>query len=104
MTTCEAVALSLREQAHLPEERCCSIPTGVDPAAIDQGLTSTFPKPSPFVIGTVLDFSVLEGTKNISRSFFSFEDHPEISLLILGDGSMRPLLEKQAESLGLTHR
>jgi glycosyltransferase involved in cell wall biosynthesis len=104
VTTCEAVALSLQQQARLPKERCCSIPTGVDPIAIEQGLTSTFPKPSPFVIGTACILRSWKGLPTLVEAFALLRDDPDISLLILGHGSMRPHLEKQAKSLDLAHR
>jgi len=102
ITTCESVAQQIRKDARLRDERCRSIPTGVEPQIIDEKLkTSIFKKPSPFVLGTACILRSWKGLDTLVEALSILKHEEEISLLILGDGPMMPHLKKQAEQLGV---
>ena len=104
VTTCESVAVSIRKQASLTKERCSSVPTGIEPELIEKGLLNgSFSKPSSFVVGTACVLRSWKGIQTMIEALSLIPDE-NISLLILGEGPMRPHLEKQAKELHLLNR
>lgn len=102
ITTCEEVAQSIRKKAFLSEERCCSIPTGVDPVVIDAKLhETTFTKPSPFVVGTACMLRSWKGLDTLVEAISLLKDEKDLSLLIIGDGPMLPHLKALGKKLGI---
>jgi glycosyltransferase involved in cell wall biosynthesis len=89
VTTCEAVVEPIRRQAHLIDSRCCSIPTGVDPAEMQvrggwrtlQGIG-----PDAFLIGTVCVLRTWKGVLDLLEAAHLLRDHPNIRWVVVGDG------------------
>lgn len=99
-TTCEQVAKTLRAHFNLSPERCRSIPTGVDTSI-------AIPNPPPlthqpkFIIGTACIFRSWKGLMTLLKSFAMIEDKQDVVLFFIGDGPMRPHLQKEVLDLKL---
>lgn len=60
---------------------------------------------SPLTIGVVSRLESIKGMDLVIPAFAMVaHEHPEVRLLVVGDGSQRPLMERQAAECGLAHR
>ncbi len=109
ITTCEEVAQNIQRQAKISRMRCLSIPTGVDPLKIEEGIKSPFdvrkeyniPADAP-LIGSACILRSWKGLMPLLEGFAKLDGAPY--LIIIGEGPMRPHLEKRAEELGVEKR
>lgn len=90
----------------LPQERLLLNPNGVDPEEfhpdIDGGLIrSQFGITNQIVVGFIGTFTRWHGVETLfEAASIVCQNHPSISFLLIGDGDLRPTLEKQAEAYG----
>lgn len=109
VTTCEEAMEAIRLQAHLPAERCFSIPTGVDPALIKCDSSAQFRadlgiSPDECLVGTLC---VLRGWKGVSDLLFAakiLEDVPNLKWIVVGSGVSETYFKNQWKSLGLQEK
>lgn len=108
ITTCEAVAKTIQNQANIPSERCQSIPTGVDPAKIvvSEELIQEFRQSQGYtddhcVIGTVCVLRSWKGITHLLQAAKLLENEESIRWLIVGDGPCYPGLMEQCQKLNL---
>jgi glycosyltransferase involved in cell wall biosynthesis len=94
VTTCEETASVIRVQAHLPAERCMSIPTGVNPAQIEgvdaqaveqfrerYGIAET-----DFLVGTLCILRGWKGVIDLLHAAKLLEHVPHLKWIIIGSG------------------
>jgi len=108
VTTCQATAETIRQQARLPETRCCSIPTGLacekiqvtqdDAMAFRQrmGLTS-----SAIVVGTLCVLRSWKGISDLLQAAKMLSHIPQLKWIIVGDGPSAPFFRSECKKLKL---
>lgn len=110
VTTCQATAEVLRQQATLSQERCRSIPTGVHrrhppstPSVLNfraaHGLS-----PDQILIGTVCVLRSWKGVQHLLAAAKFLEHDTRLHWMVVGDGPSKDFLLKETERLGLTKR
>lgn len=109
VTTCEEVALQIQKQAHIPSTRCLSIPTGVDPQKIESGLKAHYPfrqlhhiPDEAFLVGSCSVWRSWKGLMPLLKAVSLLGD--DVHLALIGEGPMRPHLEKAVQEAGVAHR
>jgi len=110
-TTCDEVARRIRQQARLTENRCQSIPTGVNPdlCQADQQDREKFRtehgiQENDLVIGTLCVIRSWKGISELLQAAKILKDHSHIKWLIVGDGTSKEQFMKEAAELGVTDR
>ncbi|MEI6531650.1 MAG: glycosyltransferase family 4 protein [Chlamydiota bacterium] len=99
ITTCQVTADALQKQSG--QKRCFSIPTGIKPEKVQLHYDAREKfgiQPTAFVVGTLCVLRSWKGVQNLLLAAALCQDLP-ITWLIVGEGSMRPLLEIQAQNL-----
>lgn len=111
VTTCEEAARTIRSQAHLQIPRCRSIPTGVNPEAlqVSQQEIADFRrqyhlKESDVVVGTVCVLRFWKGITEMLQAAKWLSDRPNLKWLIVGDGPSRAVFEQQVAHHGIQDR
>ena len=99
-TTCEEVAKTLRTNFNLTSDFCRSIPTGVDTSHLLPTPRSLTSQPK-FIIGTACIFRSWKGLTTLLKAFSLMEEKSDIILFFIGDGPMRPILQKEVIDLRL---
>lgn len=100
VTTCEQVAKTLRSNFHLTTDFCRSIPTGVDTHAAHPSLPPLCAQ-QKFIIGTACIFRSWKGLMTLLKAFSLIEDKHDMALFFIGDGPMRPILQKEVIEMRL---
>lgn len=108
VTTCEEAGELICQQAKLPQHRCSSIPTGVDPATMiyDPNEVAAFRadlglQPDDCLVGTLC---ILRGWKGISeflRAAKILEHAPNLKWVVVGSGASESHFLQQHRALGL---
>lgn len=107
VTTCEKVAHTLRIQANLTEERCQSIPTGVDtntcvhPQEIEEFSKKWNLSKRDFIVGTVCVLRSWKGLSDFLKAAKILEKFSEIKWLIIGSGPVEEKLKEEWQRLKL---
>jgi len=108
VTTCQGVVPMIREQAGLSDERCLSIPTGVDPSRLEVdadagrkfrealGIADT-----DFVVGTVCILRVWKGVSDLLGAAKLLAGERNLKFLVVGGGVSEEYYRKQWRDLGL---
>jgi len=107
----DAVMDNLREQ-NVPESFMRRVYTGIDfrryfeTGRADENARAEFGFTDEHkVVGVVARLVPMKGNKILLDAFQTVATrHPEARLLIVGDGELRPALEKQAEDLGIKNK
>lgn len=99
-TTCEQVAKTLRTNFNLTQDFCRSIPTGVDTHAPIPTLPPLCHQPK-FIIGTACIFRSWKGLMTLLKAFSLIEEKNDVALFFIGDGPMRPHLQKEVINMRL---
>ncbi|MDP3722159.1 MAG: glycosyltransferase family 4 protein [Candidatus Omnitrophota bacterium] len=107
----EPVRQHLLRDFHLPAERIRLIPHGIDPAPFETPVDSSAAQrlrerarvaTAGPLIGTVARLVASKGVDQLIRALPQVRaSAPEAQLLVVGDGAMRPHLERLAASLGV---
>jgi glycosyltransferase involved in cell wall biosynthesis len=108
VTNAQAIRDQLVREERLPEERIAVIPNGIDLARFDRQRRDPLQAPLP-VDGSRI---VIAHVANMNHPVKAQEDllaalrplvrrHPQVSLLLVGDGPRRPMLEALAHELGV---
>lgn len=107
-TTCEEVVSVIRSQAKLPIERCRSIPTGVDPEAVqvDSAKVEEFRRsfgisPEDCVAGTLCVLRSWKGISDLLQAASLLKHDKSIKWLIIGSGPGDSHYRQEADRLGL---
>jgi glycosyltransferase involved in cell wall biosynthesis len=94
VTTCEAIAEVIRRQAALPSSRCSSIPTGVDPEAMQATPEAVAQfrqqwqlKSTDIIIGTVCILRSWKGLLDMLEAAKKLKHHTHLKWIIVGSGS-----------------
>jgi glycosyltransferase involved in cell wall biosynthesis len=111
VTTCEETVALIRKQAHLPEERCRSVPTGVDARllVVEEGTALKFReqygiKQEECLVGTLC---VLRGWKGVSvllKAAALLRHLSNLKWLIVGSGPSEEFFRQQWSELQLEER
>lgn len=106
ITTCESVAHIIRKQAHLPENRCLSIPTGIDPQSMPLEGSENFKslyglREDHFIIGTACIVRSWKGISDLLLAANQLKKQMDFRWLIVGDGPYLQTCKEQMKSLGL---
>lgn len=105
VVNCEAVRRHLREKFSVPDSRITTCYNAIDTSVFRPGRRQRSPGffSSGPIVGTVC---VLRAVKCVDTLIAAFAraaaSHPDARLLIVGDGTEREPLERQAAELGLT--
>lgn len=100
VTTCEATAETIKQQAGLPADRCRSIPTGVSEqivvhqADIDAIRQQFDLKPEHIVVGTVCVLRSWKGVQHLIEAASLLQHDKRLKWLIVGDGPARDYLHR----------
>lgn len=108
VTTCERVKEIIMRQAGLTEERCLSIPTGIDPLSIHvssqerkevrEGLLAN---EEDIVIGSLCILRSWKGVNKMIECANLLKDIPNLRWVIAGSGPFEPVLKNMVRDLGL---
>lgn len=109
------VACSCAVRDHLvaavgvPPDRVVVVPNAIDPADYDSGLRPDTPRlrldPEEFIVGTVGRLHPQKGQDVLLAAFAALEPAKRrLRLVIVGEGALRPRLERLAETLGVGPR
>lgn len=108
VTTCEETATVIRAQAHLPPQRCFSIPTGVDPREITYDSDAAIRFREKYGIDTtdclVGTLCVLRGWKGVTDLLHAaklLEHIPHLKWVVVGSGPSEGQLRAEWKMLGL---
>lgn len=105
-----AVAEALVAHDHVPSARCVTIPNGVDTQRfrpIDAGARARLRAMLGFgddecLIGCVASFTEVKQHATLIEAFAQvWRGYPQVRLLLVGHGPLRPQLERQIDSLGV---
>lgn len=109
VTTCQEVAEQIQRQAELPPSRCLSIPTGVNPHSIEEGLKNRYPfrelyqiPEDAFLVGCCAVWRSWKGLMPLVKAVGMLGD--DVYLALIGEGPMRPHLEKAIKEANISHR
>jgi len=104
----QAIRAQLVEREHLPPDRVRVVHNGIDLAAFDRRSGEPLAEPLPDLSGRVVVAHVANMTHPVKAQEDLFEAmrslsrrHPEVLLLLVGDGARRPRLEELVRRLGL---
>ncbi|MEO0494697.1 MAG: glycosyltransferase [Actinomycetota bacterium] len=100
---------------HLPEPASTVVvENGIDTARFDEEIPEpaiaaarleTGIEPDDIVVGTAIRFEQQKGVEDLVEGFaLVAAEHPDTKLLLVGDGKLRPDLEKQVVDLGISDR
>jgi glycosyltransferase involved in cell wall biosynthesis len=108
VTTCEAAVAPIREQARLSQERCCSIPTGVDPSELQVSKVQAQRwreargiSPDTWLIGTVCVLRTWKGIFDLLRAAHMLRHESKIRWVVVGSGINEPEFLAEHQALGL---
>jgi glycosyltransferase involved in cell wall biosynthesis len=108
VTTCEETAIAIRKQAEIPEERCRSIPTGVDPERMhcSWNQVDTFRqklglRPEDCLVGTLCILRGWKGISDLLQAAKLLQDMPNLKWVVVGSGVSEPLFRQEWKRLGL---
>jgi glycosyltransferase involved in cell wall biosynthesis len=100
----EAVRRWVIEQEGLPAARTCVVPNGIDPP----GELVREPEPewcAPVMIAMIANLISYKGHDTVLRGLARVvRDHPDVRLVLFGDGPERKALEELRDELGLGER
>lgn len=108
VTTCEEVVETIRKKARLDEERCLSIPTGVDPAyiAIANGEARAFREQyniahDEILVGTTCVLRSWKGISDMLKAAKELSDLPKLRWVVVGSGPSEERYRREHQELGL---
>ncbi len=111
VTTCESIVEVIQKQARLPDSRCCSVPTGVNPEVVVSKPDEVVAfreklgiKPDDCLVGTLC---VLRGWKGVSDMLHAaklLEDAPNLKWVVVGSGASENHFKREWKELGLEDR
>lgn len=108
VTTGEALRETLAHDNRIPLARMTSVPTGIDTKKFSPGDKRLVRQqlgldPERHYLGIVATLRSWKGHLYLLEAFAAF-NRPEWTLLVVGDGPMREVLERKAAELGLMER
>ncbi|MBJ7449003.1 MAG: glycosyltransferase family 4 protein [Parachlamydiales bacterium] len=108
VTTCQETADTICLQADLTENRCCSIPTGVDPSVlqVSQEDVKKFRdqwgiKDDDCLIGTACVLRSWKGISDFLQAAKKLQDHTHLKWMIVGNEASEGRFQKECRELGL---
>lgn len=108
VTTCEAVVPLIRCQAHLPQTRCLSIPTGVDPSAIicSKEEVEAFRKrwnisSEEILVGTLCVLRGWKGVSDLLKAASLLREVPHLKWIVVGGGVSEAYFHEEWKKLHL---
>ncbi len=97
------VLKSVIAAAGVPPERIEVVPNGIDPADFAD-LPARPDAPDPLVLGFVGFVRDWHGLDAVIAAMAAHAGTPRLDLVVVGDGPVRPALERQAAALGIADR
>lgn len=111
VTTCRETARTIVKQAHLPQERCLSIPTGTDSNELqfNQDEVGAFRKrvgcaPDDILIGTLCILRSWKGVADLLQAAKLLEGVPRLRWVVVGSGPSEAYFLDLRDKLGLRDR
>lgn len=108
VTTCQSIAEVIRKQANLTEERCFSVPTGINadsiqlsPDQITQFRKQWNIKETDFVVGTLCVMRSWKGIADLLKAAHILKEESSVKWLIVGGGPAESYFKDIAKSLEL---
>lgn len=111
VTTCESVVDIILTQAALPQNRCSSVPTGVNPEKlfIKEGEVAAFRqkygiKPEDCLVGTLCVLRGWKGVSDMLQAAKILEGVPHLKWIVVGSGASEQVFREEQKRLGLEER
>lgn len=111
VTTCESVCEPIRRQAHLPNRRCSSIPTGIDPKALAVEISevevfrkSLGVESGDILVGTLCVLRGWKGVNDLLHAAKLLEHKENLKWVIVGSGPSEEHFKQEWKRLGLERR
>jgi glycosyltransferase involved in cell wall biosynthesis len=108
VTTCASTAEIIQRQLKILDQKCLSIPTGIQPSKleIDESKTKSFRsqfglKDSDCLIGTTCILRSWKGLNDFLETVKLLEHERNLKWIIVGDGPMSVSLKERCQQLGL---
>lgn len=108
VTTCQSVADIIQKQANIAQDRCYSIPTGVNTKLlivkadqIDDFKHQYGIAENDIIIGTACILRSWKGILDLLHAAKRLEKYPNLKWLIVGDGPCKQRYEEECSKLGL---
>jgi len=91
VTTCAEIVPKIQQQAHLPQQRCRSIPTGITPFKVCSEKIQAFRsqwglQDTDCVVGTLCVLRGWKGVADLLQAAALLKDYPHLKWLIVGSG------------------
>lgn len=111
VTTCEEVVEKICMQAKLPKERCCCIPTGVEPASmeVDPNEVDAFREkwgiaPDDCLVGTLCVLRSWKGVTDFIHACQKLQAYPKIKWMVVGNGPAESYFKEVAKQMGVEEK
>lgn len=111
VTTCDATARVIQQQANIPASQCFSVPTGVDaskviasPEEVCQFQCDHDLRPEHIVVGTACVLRSWKGAVHLIEAAHLLKEYPQLRILIVGNGPSWEWLHRRAAELALEDR
>lgn len=111
VTTCESIVGVIEKQARLGDNRCRSVPTGVDPEKIysDPKEVEAFRhelgiSPDDCLVGTLCVLRGWKGVSDLLQAAKILEDIPHLKWIVVGSGASENHFRREQKELGLEER